>query len=280
MKKVNKILMIVTSILLSLVLISTCIVSGTLAKFVITKDATTVVALKKFGITMQVQRGSTVKSDYNKLSASVSWSLTDLYPGYNTETDDLLVKFSGNLNVPATLKIKVDVELDDEVFYISSTDFSSLTTNFPANKAYMPLNFKVGYVQSATSNKVKEPEEYAWLRGEKVSSLETLLEQKICETLKDFLYSSVGYNDEDGNRYVYQAFSKTNEIIVGRNLGKGFGLRINWSKGNDSSTSADDKAKNMIEAWIADKVVEKQKANPDYVPMTVTFTVSLEQTGT
>ena len=52
MRKFNKILMMTVAILLTFVLISSCILSGTMAKFVVSKDATTTATLSAFGVTL------------------------------------------------------------------------------------------------------------------------------------------------------------------------------------------------------------------------------------
>ena len=54
MKKSNKILMATVAILLSLVLISTSIVSGIFARFVIEKSGSTAIKFNKFGVDLEL----------------------------------------------------------------------------------------------------------------------------------------------------------------------------------------------------------------------------------
>ena len=56
-KNINKSIMIIVAVLLTLVLISTSTVSGIFAKYVVTKSATTEVSLKKFGVKLTMLEG-------------------------------------------------------------------------------------------------------------------------------------------------------------------------------------------------------------------------------
>ena len=281
MKKVNKILMIVTSILLSLVLISTCIVSGTLAKFVITKDATTVVSLKQVGVKLQIKNGSVIKSDLDASSVTVEYSPMQIYPGFN-DKGTALFAFDGTLNVPAILKIRVEVELDD-AFYISSDDFTSLSSSYPGDKAYMPVAFRVGTVSSLSSTTLNGSSMVSpWLSNstnttDPVGTLETLIESNFYTRFLDQLgMNNQTDRDNYGNiidKYALKEFSQNDPITFGRSnaaqgtgavLGPGFGVGIYWEWSLDSSES-------LIETWLSEELSDV--ANP----IKIKITVSLEQ---
>lgn len=68
MKKINKVIMMMVAILLTLVLISTSVVSGIFAKYVISKEATTIVSLKKFGVKLAIEKGT----NYDASGATVT----------------------------------------------------------------------------------------------------------------------------------------------------------------------------------------------------------------
>ena len=279
MKKVNKILMIVTSILLSLVLISTCIVSGTLAKFVITKDATTVVALKRFGVTMNVRykdsETNTVTIDSGVNSVTLTCAPVHVYPGFDDKST-VLFAFDGTLNVPAILKIRVEVELDD-AFYISSDDFTSLSSEYPGDKAYMPVAFRVGTVSSLSSTTLNGSSMVSsWLSNstnttDPVGALEGIIEDNFYLRFKDTL----GMNNQTGqdNKYSWKEFSQNDSITFGKAnvsqtsgaaLGPGFGIGIYWPWTQESSQS-------LIETWLSEELSDVDN------PIKIKITVSLEQ---
>mgnify|MGYP007037148426 CR=1 FL=1 len=96
MKKVNKILMATVAILLSLVLISTSVVSGIFAKFVIQKDAVVSVKFKNFGVKLSVGREAQVISGPDAKSVSITYDAFEMYPGvYKIPA----IWFSANLRV-------------------------------------------------------------------------------------------------------------------------------------------------------------------------------------
>ena len=294
-KKITKVLTAIVAILLCLVLISTSIVSGTLAKFVITKDASTVVAFEKFGVKMQVKNGSVVKSSLDTNTVTVTYNATEIYPGYENK-NLVLFTFDGTLTVPATLKIKVNIDLEDE-FYISSDDFSSLGTTadkYPrANAANMPLNFIVGSVYSKDSDSITgNGLPSSWAQASDVTILANNIEKTICSNLRSSykINGSTLNPDANGDYFVTKDFaanytfktpdpSDTSYIPpFGTNhtendnyrYGCGFGIGIHWPMHSGENES-------MVETWIADKIAEKQAADPNYVPMKITITVTLEQ---
>ena len=100
-KRFNKILMMTVAILLCLVLISTSVVSGIFAKYVITKSAGATVSLKAFGITLSVDGMATnnstgitktvVSKDTNNNALEISVTGISLAAG---ESIDDVVKFT------------------------------------------------------------------------------------------------------------------------------------------------------------------------------------------
>ena len=113
MRKNNKIMMIVVSVLLSLVLATTSIVSGTLAKYVTSAQTDpTVVTLKKWGI--KIETGSDLKDSYSTVidgedKVVVSSTLTGnlMAPG----TQGALVYFK----VTGTPEVKYELNFDGDI---------------------------------------------------------------------------------------------------------------------------------------------------------------------
>lgn len=280
MKKVNKILMATVAILLSLVLISTCLVSGTLAKFAIIKDATTEVSFKKFGVTMQVNRGSTVVSDNDANSVDIVYSPSiELYPGIN-ELDAILFAFDGTLNVPAILTVRVDVELSNKFFlstgdtsYDTDTldDFSGISSGmFSTGKAYMPLAFYVGTVGTTTSSKLDTGDKLksinAWSSADTVELLETNLESAIVEHVKALIGAQNDVQNDSNGYYV------TKDLALNSQVTPGIGFGFEWTMGGEYvSTQISNNEKNALSTWLANQFTATDK------PITIKVTVSLEQ---
>lgn len=277
MKKVNKILMATVAILLSLVLISTCLVSGTLAKFVITKDATTEVSFKRFGVTMQVKRGSTIVSDNDANSVDIVYSPIEFYPGVS-EKNSILFAFDGTLNVPAILTVRVDVELSDKFFlptgdtsYDTDTlvDFPGSST-FSTGKAYMPLVFYVGTVGTTTSSKLDTGSNLksvpAWSSADTVELLETTLESAIVERVKSLIGTQNDVQNDSNGYYV------TKDLALNSQVAPGIGFGFEWTMdGEYDSTKTSNNEKNAVSTWLANQFTATDK------PITIKVTVSLEQ---
>ena len=310
MNKNNRIFLKIVAMLLCLVLITTCVVSSTLAKFVIEKEVGVPVKFKNFGVTMQVKNASKVESTLDAKSVTVTYDAIELYPGYDNK-NLVLFTFDGTLTVPATLKVTVNVELDDEVFYISKDAFPELGTAAnadPRADAYnMPLSFNVGTVYEVGSNNITGvgfPTD--WITSSSGSYLETLIEESIGGKLRGSIKIDTSKGtDTNNDYYVTKNFAKNytfktpNPSDDGTSytppfgtkydsdsnfrFGCGFGFGIFWPS-RLAGTSTQDQQYDIVETWIANKIAEKQaeavKNGETYTPMKITFTVSLEQTGT
>lgn len=150
MKKFTKRLTMIVAVLLSLVLLTSSIVSTTLAKYVVTKDVTTNVGLKAFGLTLEIDASNIGgQSETSKLGNSITYTCNDLklVPGQRIE-DAIKVTASGKPVVDATLKI-------DVVISYNGTDAFKATTaafgNTVGGKVYMPIVFYVNDVAANTA---------------------------------------------------------------------------------------------------------------------------------
>ena len=136
-KRFNKILMMTVAILLCFVLISTSVVSGIFAKYVITRSAGATVSLKAFGITLSVDGMATnnstgitktvVSKDTNNNALEISVTGISLAAG---ESIDDVVKFTidGTPNVDS-VKLKVQVVVSGyENFSVSTDNIKSVTS--------------------------------------------------------------------------------------------------------------------------------------------------------
>ena len=115
MKRANKIIMVTVAILLSLVLLSTSLVSGIFARFVVKKSAQTTVGMEKFGVKVNMTVDSNLKTlvgknGYEEESAGDSISATisnlTMYPG---QSYPYAVKFEFDKNYKPTVDVQVKV---------------------------------------------------------------------------------------------------------------------------------------------------------------------------
>jgi hypothetical protein len=158
MRKINKIMMATVSILLTLVLISSCVLSGIFAKYVTSKTASSQMQFEKFGVVVNTvvdkealeELGATVtlpdaNSDEVKSGVySVTIENLPIYPGIganpnanDSATNDVdgiynnlvMFAFSGNANVPVKISIGTDIA------------YSNLNLNVNGSTAYLPIGF-------------------------------------------------------------------------------------------------------------------------------------------
>ena len=270
----------IVAILLCLALISTSIVSSTLARFVITKDATMEATLEAFGVKMQVKNGSSVVSNLDANSLTVTYETPiEIYPGYTDSKSALLFIFDGELTVPARVKVAIDFELDLDVFYISSTDCPTLPTSgvYRSNTYHMPTYFRVGNV--APSNPVELNQLNAagtWQTSDDIVTLKNSMRNAMYSTLNGYtgMYKK--------NTFSQKEFSKGSGITFNSDT-CGFGFDFYWPARTNGNTD-DDRYKDIIETCIAEKAAKKQaeatKNGVSYTPMKLIVTVTLEQTGT
>ena len=144
-RKANKILMATVAILLCLVLISTSVVSGIFARYVIQKQASVKMNIEAFGVTLSVSTtvsGATVnatknkKLDYStaeKLSDSLNIEISNLQMAPGDEFFDALrVQITNSPNVPIIFRMSCRIEYDTTKYVYNS-------------KSYMPLGYTMHF---------------------------------------------------------------------------------------------------------------------------------------
>ena len=136
MKKLSKRLTMIVAILLSLVLLTSSVVSTTLAKYVTSKSATTTATLDKFGVEITFDGGTatTKKGDTVIYEESIT-----MHPG---DSKTIIAKVKGKPTVDANITVNFEVDYDSSKYNISKSDFSFLG-NTPS-KTYFPIGFKLG----------------------------------------------------------------------------------------------------------------------------------------
>lgn len=150
MKKSKKILMATVAILLCLVLLSSSIVSGIYAKFVITKSAELPVKFKAFGVEVELIPSNALitavggQDAYNECAKvngnSVSITIDDLAmrPGVDL-TDAIRFKLTGTPNTRIKLVLDIDIDYDPEQFKVPYSYLGSYTDDYIY---VMPIGFE------------------------------------------------------------------------------------------------------------------------------------------
>lgn len=163
MKKFTKRLTMIVAVLLSLVLLTSSVVSTTLAKYVVTKSGEVHVGLQEFGLTVTLKSNvdsssknilvektaDTVKKGH---TVTMKFMEVTLKPGNETYKNAIQASISGKSTVSADVSIKVEIKnSDDTKFKITSEDFSS---GYDATgKIYNPIEFYVAGTGCGTANK-------------------------------------------------------------------------------------------------------------------------------
>ena len=141
MRKNNKKLMIVVSVLLSLVLITTSVVSGTMAKYVTSGSSSSSARVAKWGVNIEVDLdenfekacGDGVKIVENGNSISVEIPNLKMCPG-----DDFTKAINVTISGQSEVKLKVNIECDAEY---TQSEFTIPKDTFGTEKdiRYFPI---------------------------------------------------------------------------------------------------------------------------------------------
>ncbi len=208
MKKFTKRLTMIVAILLSLVLLTSSIVSTTLAKYVVAKSAQVKATLQTFGLTVTLESDTkegnpiltkdTAESKQKGDSVSIKFTDVTLKPGDETYKNAMKASITGDANVAANVIITVDITCNDAAFTLSSANFDGYNTS----KVYNPIEFYVAGAKTNTAGVESNT-------GSGNDVLATNSETAIADKIKSTFVSSTGIT----------AVS-TNNPRVGENGGK------------------------------------------------------------
>ena len=299
MRKVNKILMATVSILLCLVLITTSVLSGIFAKYVITKKGSAAATLKKFGVTLDMDvddealegAGADVETaeDFYKVTKSVTITGLKMAPG--VELDKIInIKLSGTPTVNCRFKLDIDFDFDTEKFIIPQGECGVTGDNgylhFPVklsfrrpngNNDYYVANYKFNS-DFPDLNEVHETQLYGSL----------MLHHPTLYPNSGIYFNGIGGFDAEQNKYIdahlYRDFVAGEEIFLHPSKFvrpdpenetfiyeadttfsfNEFDLGLNWPE--EPSATSDE----LFDAYIVNN-------NPDGLGFTYKVTVSVEQ---
>ena len=265
-KRANKIMMMTVAILLCFVLISTSVVSGIYAKYVITKSAETTVKLKAFGVTLTVtgSNGATVTPSGSTGANVVKVTISDLQmtPG-QTLADVVKFTIDGTPSV-SQVKLKIKTTVSGSAnFNTTSAKITALvpdTTGLAITTAnYIPFGFtmKTSANLDGTSPTSKTLLG-AWSTPTSDTAFATSIRDKINS---EFTFSTTDSTTDTAEKIIYQNSAYNTKYVS-------FGFTC-WGKGtsglpsNVTETEAD-----LIQMYLQSQSSAK---------LTITYTVSVEQ---
>ena len=155
MRKANRIMMVTVSVLLTLTLISTCLISGLYAKYVTKEDSLVTVSFKKFGVNIEIWEDTTalgnlykdwpensrpsVVVDKDGDSASIEFSNLKMGPGDNL-SELVHFRITGQADVALVVKIVYDINFNLEDYTVAE-GVGGLTGSSAARSCF-PFQFK------------------------------------------------------------------------------------------------------------------------------------------
>lgn len=273
MSKVNKILMATVAILLTLVLISTSVVSSVFARFTIKKQASTVVGLEKFGVSIKLTPNNSLKSTEQKLSQAgdtISVKFTsDLLMGQKVY-DALKVEVTGTPNVNVKLRISCKVDFEQTNFTVDNNDIYGAA----AGNKYMPLGFTAMFDQN-NDGSVKSSEKEYVCRPYHIPAEDNQIDEIITRNIAGKVFDITYYKSKDPKTpydsstetyYFDQEFSE--EIKGNINC---FYLGFDWLAQYDGNPTNDANTNNLVATHLAEKAAGSR--------IIITYTFHVEQTN-
>lgn len=279
MKKFNKALMMTVATLLTLVLISSCIVSGTMAKYVVSKNSTATATLKTFGTTLTVTAGSGLTKKEvaaEKKGESIVYNLTagDLEVVKMNPGDSYInaARFTFGKTAPATavkVTIKFDLDYDPNDFKIpAGTSVGGISSN---NDIFvMPLGFTFGFQPTtATGNYLLEP--FYICEATTAEAAKAEVEHKLADTMDKDITTPSSNNCVDN--YFTLSYTSTSTRLRVKYHGSNsyryeFDLGFVWPETYTNTTT------NYNYDVIGSYLVENA---PDDAKIGVVYTVTVEQ---
>lgn len=280
MRKVNKILMATVAILLCLVLLSTSIVSGIFARYVIKRDASVSLTLERFDVKIKITpdtavlraAGATVNltevttSATDKDTISVSITGLQMAPG-DSFLDALNVQITGTPNTNVKLRTTYKVHYAHQTVYNIPKAYCGGTAD---STPYLPIGFTL-----RVPNKSAFDVCYPWTAGIE-NKVEEVIMRNTSIALFDANLSKVDdIETDDAYDYYYEELiTKGTDIKTAYPNVEDFYMGLYIPKTNETYTSG---KKAPLGASYIDKtwmyILEKENS-----PISITYTFHLEQT--
>ena len=266
MKKFTKRLTMIVAILLSLVLLTSSIVSTTLAKYVVAKSAQVTATLQDFGLTVTLESNTQdgnyiltkdeVSSKQKGDSVSIKFTDVILKPGDETYKNAIKASIGGKANVPAKVLIAIDITCDDGAFKLTGEYSSDYKTT---SKVYNPIMFCVNAQALGTAGVLHSVDSDD-------KALEEASETAIANAIKTKIVAGTGItanNPTDrvgGGKEIIGTIEKSADVAL-NDIGIGF-----YWPDDTSTTDASE-----IETFIS---------NNENATFTITYTITVQQDTT
>lgn len=271
MRKVNRILMATIAVLLSLVLITTSVVSGIFAKFVISKEATVSMNLEQFGVTLTITpdsaltaAGATVTPNITDntavIEANIPMAIGDAF--YNA----FKVQVTGKPNTDVKFIMTCHIEYDD-----STNGAFTVESGIGGLKnatRYMPLGYTICFKEKGDGFVyVCRP-----YHNHDSNGIEEVVVRNVAKRLLDITYADLDattgtktpYDSTKKDYYLETEFAKNKDISG--NV-KNFYLGFDWPHQYNSYPSSN--------VSNADKIVTRLSEKATNI--TIKYTFRIEQ---
>ena len=223
MRKANKIMMAIVAILLSLVLFTTCILSGVFAKYAISRDRKVVLGIDEFGVTLEAWLDDDFKAylaetypdtDYDtivenlsatdeSLKLKVELGTFDVFPGIDF-SEAIHFKISGTAKVPLKLSIVPYLSVTTARFEVPTG-----VAGLAATTKFFPLGFTCGAKKSTNAYGITDTCK-PWLTGSAFTSAEA--ENAIADGLVSMF--DVKLDTSGADDCVYKKFDVNTPIVL------------------------------------------------------------------
>ena len=266
-KRFNKILMMTVAILLCFVLISTSVVSGIFAKYVITKSAGATVSLKKFGVTLSVNKGDDLPAtDFSVTPSAINASTLSVTVTGSVAPGDVIneaVKFTitanGTDNKPNVSKINLKVAVTVSGVPNFAIEAGDVTNVAAAN--YIPLSF------TSNISKSKDTAEKTILAAWNKPANNTALQNSIAAGIEEQFGFTNADNSNIAEKIIWDTTATTpTPALAITYLGFGF---ASYGDGTSNVGGLTPAQADAVQSFLAAKSTAPA--------LTVTYTVSLEQ---
>ncbi|MBE6533833.1 MAG: hypothetical protein E7678_02530 [Ruminococcaceae bacterium] len=216
MRKVNKIMMIAVSILLCSVLITSCVLSGTLAKYTSVGRSSASARVAKWGVNIDISSGDLpggIQGAWN--GDAFEFGSSDalrMSPG-REYPQAIHIKFSGSAEVKLKVKIMVGISFDENLKVPKNIGGVTEDTYF------IPMGFTFGAKNTESDTTIIEPDYVSepWRHGTDADQMKNPNERVIAENVAkkiDTLSEVKGTtNGSDANYYIEKIFEPNQPIV-------------------------------------------------------------------
>ena len=268
MRKVNKIMLITVSMLLSLVLITSSVVSTTFAKYATTGQSSTSARVAKWGATIDVTLSDTLQGklnnqEYGDLAIisfdqerALGMSSGAKYP------DALTIKFSGESEVKLKVKLVIGVVYEGGLVVPKDQCGISADTHFVPMGIKMKANYNNdGDVTNIVADEfVGNP----WFSGNDANNLKNIAQSAINAGIKN----KIDVDVPDNNACVEKVFAPNEKILFNNGNVNELVFSLEWP---DNYTDNTGYKYNDIGQYLMDFCADGKCG--------INFTIIIEQVG-